>query len=636
MTDLVKFWHFLRHPVTIAFLAWWVATTLVGSWRRGAYLLVTLALAWLIRQFVLWRKARLAMYREADLRPARLPRLVGRFLLERMQAQILQRQWAKACDSLKLQTPVLKRSPRLKQIRGNLSNDFTALIYPGGVGLVDETFRASAAKLPGLIRWGCRQVNVTLLDPGNCRVDFSFATEFEKILPLSKLKMGPAGTLVYGIRRDGSPAYIWSHMSVMIGGLTRKGKSVICKTLIASAHKQKLWLDLCIADTKKGIELSAFGKQVGKRHGTVMVRDYVTTPGGDPKSDPNGAVEMVQRMADEMNRRAEWMIANDVVQLTPSEQWPQIVGIFDETLPLHDMLKAGTKGAAGEIGFSGAAMCVSLWINTQMGHASVIGQLRELIPQRICFSTPTWQATETILGSGAWTEGRAACHKLGNRPGVGWSGTDEDAEPAEFRANNVGRDEYLKLAAGRLPAEWSKPDAAAGAPVQEDFVLYRVFDDDPEFVAAAGTEFAYAGISNDYDRREREHSAGKQSADWKFCPQHGRRENYWLHHAPRPGQRGDELVIVDGTKRIEITPLGFVTRKEALREEKLAIKTERPYFNAVHNGDRESVRTRLRVRFGPKAPRLRPVQPLSAPHASVTARDALRPQRPGLRTRAGS
>lgn len=447
--DLVAAAGDVRRKVVAAGKQGTAAVVLLALWYRVGNLFLALLLAAAavgvvlvvldLGKFVRWLRARRAALLAAELPIPGLRKLWSTYRAERKRLAYLDKQWPVACLSQGLTGPS-KAIPALFDVTPTLDNSITATVASSRMGVDPEDIAAKVDRIRKVI--GCIDLSVTETSSGCADLTFSWSNALGPVLPLSQLPPSKPGTIAYGKRADGSAATIQQHMSVMIGGLTRKGKSNVCRAMLADLIRKQVPVDLYVADTKDGVELPEFERNLGRRMGTVRVVRYETTA--------EGAADMVTAMVAEKRRRGAAMRGR-TKQHKPTEAEPLLVGILDETLPLHAMLKEGTKGAAGEIGFSGAAMDTVLWVNTQMGHANVVGQLRELIPQRICFSTTTWQDTDTVLGSHAAMEGGALCHKIGDTPGVGWSGSDGSSRYEKFRAAVVTDEETAMLAEGRIP-----------------------------------------------------------------------------------------------------------------------------------------------------------------------------------------
>jgi DNA segregation ATPase FtsK/SpoIIIE-like protein len=448
--DLVATVQDVRRRTVVAVKQGTVVVVLLALWYRlgnlflallvGALLAGTVLASVDLVRFVRWLPARRAALLAAQ-RPVPGLRCLWRsYRAEVKRLAYLAKQWPVACLSQNLTGPS-KAIPALFDVAPTLDNSVTARVASSRMGVDPDDIAARADRIAKVI--GCQEVSVRETSPGCADLVFSWTNALAATLPLSQLPPSRPGTIAYGKRSDGSAATIEQHKSVLIGGLTRRGKSVLCKAMVADLIRKRVPVDLYVADTKDGVELVEFSRHVGERLGTVRVARYEMTA--------EGAAEMVEEMVAEKRRRGAAMRARGIKQHRPTAAEPLLIGIFDETLPLHEMLKAGTKGPAGEVGYSGSAMGCALWLNAQVAHANVIGQLRELIPQRISFATPTPEVTETILGKGAYYEGGAACHKLGDKVGLGWSGSDSESRPAPFRAALVTDEEAEQLAEGRIP-----------------------------------------------------------------------------------------------------------------------------------------------------------------------------------------
>jgi hypothetical protein len=168
--------------------------------------------------------------------------------------------------------------------------------------------------------------------------------------------------------------------------------------------------------------------------------------------------------------------------------------ILDESLTLAELLKAGAKGPAGDIAFTGAALDCALILNSQLGDKNALGDLRDLIPQAISFGTKTWQQTDTILGPGA-TQNGAECHDPNLPAGVGWSGAEDVARPQKFRAANVSKHE------SKLLAEGKREDGGKKLEHRVPHYTYRFRN--------ANHQLLYIGETNNIERRFKEHAKDK-------------------------------------------------------------------------------------------------------------------------------
>ena len=468
---------------------------------------------------------------------------------EMQQRATLRKQWGLACRRAKLLGAENGEPPALRKLAGNGFGTLEATVKSGEIGVPVFDLQKQADVLSEVI--GCREVVVSPLGPGVARLAFHWRDPIGRALPLADLPIAPDSHLAYGIRQDGSVATIRATQSVLIGGLTRMGKSNLVWAMLADALRQGMHIDLYVSDPKGGVELDQLEAAVGRTEGLLRVRRYAKTP--------TETVKMIDSAEGGMHKRQEWMKQNGTRKIIPSETNPLVVIILDETLPLTDLLKKGTDSALGRIAYTGAAAGYVVWANTQVAQVDSIGRFRDLVPQRVCFATPSRDVTDSVLGQGSETMG-AACSSI-REAGVGFSHSEGDKLARKFRAAMVTDAETRLIADGKLPAKVTNAareaydrraeavDAGAGKSRKDRrTALYRWFYvDNPEY----GNSLGYVGISYDVLARESQHTAGLRA----FMEGDVRRETEW-----------------------------YDTRTEAEAAEKAAIETEKPIWNKVFNG----------------------------------------------------
>lgn len=439
--------------------------------------------------------------------------------------RLLENRWPTACFAAHLTAPRSHVHPKLRKVR-EISDGagFTATVASGRLGIPVPRIAKEASTVAEVI--GCREVVVASLKPGVARLEFHWEDPVGRHLDLGGLPAAPRGHLAYGVRSDGSAATIQQDKSVLIGGLSGHGKSNMIHALLADAIRQQVSLRLYVSDPKGGIELKALGDRVGQSSGLLEVRRYATTP--------KDTLDMIEQVEGALRKRQAWLEEHGVRKHTPTPENPLVVVILDETLPLTDMLRKGTDSALGRIAYMGRAAGYVVWALAQVAQVDSIGRFRDLIPQRVCFATPTPQVTDSVLGQGSEANG-AECSEI-RHPGVGYSYAEGTRRPLRFRAAYVTDAETRIIAAGQMPYSMHVTEGG------EATALYRHYD--------ATGQLLYVGISNDYARRTDEHAASKP---------------WWSEVAET---------------RVE----HFPSRKDALAAERRAIASEAPLYNVQHAG----------------------------------------------------
>jgi predicted GIY-YIG superfamily endonuclease len=481
---------------------------------------------------------------------------IPRVSLEDQRAKAtLRKQWPLACKSAKLLGAESGEAPKLVKLTGNGAGTLTARVESGRIGVPVVDVVKAAPRLADVI--GCREVVVTPDGPGVATLAFHWKDPIGRLLPLADLPIAAEHQLAYGIRQDGSVASIRATQSVLIGGLTRHGKSNLVWSLLADALRQGMFIDLYVSDPKGGVELDQLESAVGRKDGLLRVRQYAKTAAE--------TVKMCEAAEKAMHARQYEMKRDGVRKIVPSETNPLVVVILDETLPLTELLKKGTDSPLGRIAYTGAAAGYVVWANTQVAQVDSIGRFRDLVPQRVCFATSAREVTDAVLGAGAEALG-ARCSEI-TEPGVGYSHSEGDKRYKKFRAAMVTDAETRMIAEGRLPAKvvnaaqeaydrLAEQSTASKSRGDRRTALYRwYYVDSDEY----GDSLGYVGISYDVLRREQQHSASLRE-------------------------------FMEGNVRREV--VYYPTRAEAEAAEKLAIEQERPIHNKVYNGENRKSRFR--------------------------------------------
>jgi hypothetical protein len=448
------------------------------------------------------------------------------------------------------------RTPHLYRLTWQADESFTAVVYPGrmgvpkgGRGFVDR--QESIRRTLGVADF---QVRERPKHPGVFNLLLSNADWLDKQFPLAELPWGPKGTLEYGMRSDGSAAWLYAHQSVMISGLTRRGKSVTVRVLLAALQRKGIPTDLYIADPKGGVQMVEWSQRLNKQTGCIRVKAYEIEV-GDVKARSGGVAGMLADVEAEMDRRYVSMRLRGMTQHVPTVEEPLLLVVFDESIPLYPILLEGHKGPAGKIAYSGAGAACALWLLTQAADKAVMGVIRDLVPQRLSLATKTWTQTEMALGEGAHMAG-ALCHQLGERVGVGYSGGEADHRYTVFRTPMVSDAESREIAKGKLPDGFCDPPSDKAS--RPCYVYHaegvRRFPD-----GTVGPILLYVGKAWEPNARLKEH----------------RRE---------PDPAGEEWRTLVWRYR---TVSQHATEKAALAAERDDIERLGPYWNVVHNDGNE-------------------------------------------------
>lgn len=550
-----------------------------NAWTTPLLYLGVMVVGWF---YYAWKKRKAF---KADGRTPPNPfRLLWLSFLDGYRYVHLLRKWDLACRSEKVVSGRDKAVPWLRRIRFTPDSDTaSAFVKPSSLGLAIADVVASQARIGEIL--GVRDMVVRPGDKvGVALMKFYWADPLGRLLPIRDMPVArQPGTVAYGVRRDGSAATLDLNKSFLTGGLTGTGKSSILWAILADLIRQQIPVVLWVSDPKGGMELDALERMVGKLGGTFRIERYST--------NSKDTLKMVQDFEKLMRTRQADMKAAGIRKHVPTMEHPHMLLVLDELLPLHAMIRKGTEGELGAILFEGRAAGFTVGANAQIGHAAVLGELRNLIPQRLCLGMPTPQSTDTILGQGAEQQG-AICSELGKdvkrNAGLGFS-VDENGKLAKFRAAYVSDADTPTVAAGLILDGMVTADTPHATTKAEPVFVYRRYD--------LSGRLLYVGITNrPYDSQGR-FAHPKFGSKGRFA-QH-RREDFTtdcpICEAPCKWWE-KHVTPFEHDPQCAPDAVPYPDRATALKVEEAAIKNELPLFNRVHNGGNPLVR-RARALF---------------------------------------
>jgi DNA segregation ATPase FtsK/SpoIIIE, S-DNA-T family len=196
--------------------------------------------------------------------------------------------------------------------------------------------------------------------------------------------------------------------SVLIGGETGSGKSNLVWYIIAQLNQYRIPYRLTVIDPAGGVELNDL------EH-SPFTRRYIDRA--------QHVHQIINEFHASMEQRLALMKQRSVRLHTPTPQEPVEICIIDELLLCKDELQGGVLSPIGEILTVGRKAFHIIVGCTQLGQKSIIGDIRDLFPQRVCLKTQTSESTDAILGSQANVDG-AYAHRI-DRPGMGYVWTEE-------------------------------------------------------------------------------------------------------------------------------------------------------------------------------------------------------------------
>ena len=171
------------------------------------------------------------------------------------------------------------------------------------------------------------------------------------------------------------------------------------------------------------------------------------------------ASDLLEALVEEMERRYDWLVDAGLKKLTPAEfsaTRPLLVVVIDE---LADLVSIGVDRDEKEAELQrstmirrliakGRAAGIVVITATQKPQSSVIPtELRDLIQQRIAYSTTTVEMSDTILGSGMGRNGGLAHQIPATQKGVCYVVSETSRTPVRARTYWVPDDWVAGLAA---------------------------------------------------------------------------------------------------------------------------------------------------------------------------------------------
>jgi len=515
--------------------------------------------------------------------------------------------WELVCEG-RLERGKDKRIPKLynHQILGNGST--RAMVSPGKIG-GDLTSIVSLAidTIPAVM--DCHSVMVQEVKPGTAWLTFHKKDPFHRPVSVLDLPISGLDSYSFGYLEDGDAATIPMGAHVLISAASGAGKSKFWWDMFFDLVRDGVHTELVVIDPKR-MELARFQKWVGKKIGNVKVIKYMRTA--------KEAAEYFATFKEEMHDRQD--ILGEGGELTePTEEMPQRLIVIDEGLDIEAAWKKDQMTSDfGIILSQGRGSRDHVHMLTQVATIQEIGGIRKGFNFRVSLRQGSAADTMAILGIPE-SEG-VPCSKIpfASR-GVGYYVTDE-GKRAKFRTCDPTKYIEPLMTTGELPKNMIRRDLVEEhhAPLRglatkgklhdaEGFFVY-VGMDFPKPGDILDPDITYVGKTKQLPRnRFKQHkTAPEGTADWKYCEEHGRVENFWnVHVDPRT---------------IQIT--SYPTEAAMDAAESRMIEGLMPRFNVVDNND--NPRANNQKQTGVPNPRPRPrrrQRPVSEPAAVPAAVD---------------
>lgn len=312
------------------------------------------------------------------------------------------------------------RTPQLShiEIAAQDGSEITALVDMATVGRTVKDLSARIEQVTASLH--AYQIKVERIDPAHARITILFKRPKKppRYDPLSNA-LNALDLEQYPINLDptGDAALLLTK-SILIGGESESGKSNLVWYILNQINAAQVPYRLWVIDPAGGVELADL-------EDSPLTRSYV-----DRISQ---IANLVDGFRSSMDTRLSSMKEKRVKRHTPSPQEPLEILIIDEILLARSQLKGGDAASPlGEILASGRKALHIVIACSQLGQKDVIGQIRDLFPQRVCLRTRTQEMTDAVLGTNATTDG-ANCHRITGK-GEGYVFTDQSGVFEKFHA----------------------------------------------------------------------------------------------------------------------------------------------------------------------------------------------------------
>lgn len=434
--------------------------------------LVQLAVVlWLIRHVIgigVWTGRRRRQLARASL-PAR--GLLRGWWLERTRVRYIRKQWTAACQVNNI-TGLGKVVPKLYKIRSTVEGDISCLVAPGPISVKGGVDRIATNAQMIAETCGCRELLVRRQGIGYAILTFLWTEAMERVLPVADLPAAPKGQVAYGVRRGGGAATLRTTEHALVGGMTGSGKSGLLHAMVADYRRQDMPVDLYVSDPKGGVELEAYSRHVGERLNGQLVVAYARSVEETIRVVDSFHAAMKARQGAQQGRK-----------ITPDADTPLMLLVFDELIEFMNLPGTDAKAKKAKaqlmtvLSQGRAAACVVLGL-TQLGQKTTLGDMRDMFPQRLCLATRNAASTDVILGEQSEAAG-AACSRIVNKPGVGYSYDETQRGFELFRAAWVDDDDLDRIAEGLIPEGM---DGGVKAPRNRQCAVYYLFTTDMQIV----------------------------------------------------------------------------------------------------------------------------------------------------------
>lgn len=418
-------------------------------------------------------------------------------------ANHLQRGWAKAVSAADLTVDASRGrrkvlTPRLTDISiaSDDGDQVSAMVDMSTVGRSSSELAARIERITASLH--AYQIKVERQSPAISRITVSFSaprrphydpqTESSLDLEQFPIQLDPA-----------TGAELLLTKSILIGGEAESGKSNLVWYILSQLNHNQIPYRLWVIDPAGGVELADLQESPRTRYYVDRIGDISLLTEAFRKS-------MDERLALMKRRRQR--------RHFPTPQEPVEICLIDEILLAKGQLKGGDADSPlGEVLAAGRKALHIVIACSQLGQKDVIGQMRDLFPQRLCLRTRTQEMTDAVLGSQATADG-ANCHRISQR-GEGFIFTDQSAIFEKFHAPLVRETQTIAQGGTTIPNTPPPTSRAEQLRTRRNgrTFVYQFFNQDhpshPEYQRPC-----YVGVTDNPRRRFKKHEKDWPNQTW--------------------------------------------------------------------------------------------------------------------------